>query len=160
MEVIKISNKICSFAGHATLYDSEEIIKQKLKKEIINLIEKENVTTFYSGGKGRFDLLCGYTIGELKKDYPSIKSYLILPYPSIRKDTYSKGFIETFDNIIYPNLENIPIRFAILKRNEWIINNSDFLIAYVRHSWGGAYKTLKYAEKRKNIKIINIAKEV
>ena len=31
--------KICSFAGHATLYDSEEIIKLKLKREIINLIE-------------------------------------------------------------------------------------------------------------------------
>lgn len=38
--------KICCFAGHATLYDSEEIIRQKLKKEITNLIEKENATTF------------------------------------------------------------------------------------------------------------------
>ena len=147
--------KTCCFAGHADIFNKDEV-KIKLKNEIINLIENENVTTFYSGGKGDFDLLCGHTIGELKKDYPFIKSYLILPYPSIRKDTYSKGFIETFDNSIYPSLENIPIRFAILKRNEWMINNSDFLIAYVRHSWGGAYKTLEYAQKKKHIAVINI----
>ena len=42
-----------------------------------------------------------------------------------------------------------------------MIEISNFLIAYVKHDLGsGAYKTLKYAEKRKNIKIINIAKEI
>jgi hypothetical protein len=40
-----------------------------------------------------------------------------------------------------------------------MVNNSNFLIAYVDHEWGGAYKTLEYAEKRRKIKIINIAKE-
>ena len=47
--------KICSFAGHANIHFDKEEVKIKLKKEIIDLIEKENVTTFYSGGKGRFD---------------------------------------------------------------------------------------------------------
>lgn len=46
--------KICCFAGHARLSE-EEKVKIKLKKEISNLIEKENVTTFYSGGKEVFD---------------------------------------------------------------------------------------------------------
>ncbi len=49
-----MNNKICCFAGHANILNKDEV-KIKLKKEIIDLIEKENVTTFYSGGKGRFD---------------------------------------------------------------------------------------------------------
>lgn len=151
--------KICCFAGHATLYDSEEIIKQKLKKEIINLIEKENVTTFYSGGKGAFDWLCAGTLKELKKDYSYIKSYLILAYiPKERGSPESRLYKEMLDKIIYPEIENVPKRFAILKRNEYTVNESNFLIAYVRYP-GGALKILEYAEKRRKIKIINIAKE-
>ena len=49
-----MKTKICCFAGHAHLNDKEEV-KIKLKKEIVNLIEKEKVTTFYSGDKGTFN---------------------------------------------------------------------------------------------------------
>lgn len=58
---MKINNKICCFAGHASLLDKEEV-KIKLKKEIMNLIEKENVNTFYSGGNGAFDWLCAHIV--------------------------------------------------------------------------------------------------
>ena len=150
--------KTCCFAGHATLYDDEEIIKSKLKNEIINLIEKENVTTFYSGGRGAFDRLCAITLKELKKDYPLIKSYLILAYmPKGRGSTESQLYDEIFDSNIYPNIENVTKRFVILKRNKCMLDKSDFLIAYVKYT-GGALKTLEYAEKRKNVKIINVAK--
>ena len=154
--------KICSFAGHANIYGEEEIIKSKLKKEIINLIEKEKVTTFYSGGKGAFDWLCAETLKELKKEYSYIKSYLMLAYMPKEKDSpESILYEEMFDKTVYPNIENVPRRFAILKRNKCMVDKSDFLISYVKHDLGsGAYKTLEYAEKRKNIKIINIAKEV
>lgn len=75
------------------------------------------------------------------------------------KDDYTENVSKIFDDAIYPDLETVPKRLAIIKRNEWMINNSDFLIAYVDHDWGGAYKTLEYEEKRRKIKIINIAKE-
>lgn len=74
-------------------------------------------------------------------------------------DEYIKYISEKFDQFFYPSLEKVPPRFAILKRNEWLVKNSDFLIAYVKHSHGGAFKTLEFAEKKKNIKIINIGKE-
>ena len=67
-----MKTKVCCFAGHATIPDKEET-KLKLKSKIINLIEKENVTTFYSGGKGAFDWLCAYTVDELRKNYPFIR---------------------------------------------------------------------------------------
>lgn len=75
--MIKINNKICCFAGHARLPDEEEV-KIKLKKEISNLIGKENVTTFYSGGKGAFDWLCAHTVDELRTNYPFIRIVFLI----------------------------------------------------------------------------------
>lgn len=152
-----MNNKICCFAGHATLYDDKETIKSKLKKEIINLIENENVTTFYSGGKGAFDWLCAETLKELKKEYSYIKSYLMLAYMPKEKDSpKSTLYEEMFDKTVYPGIENVPKHFAILERNKRMVDRSDFLTMYVKHNLGsGAYKTLAYA-KKKQIKIINI----
>ena len=51
----------CCFAGHSNISNQEEI-KIRLKNEIINLIEKENVTEFYNGYKGAFDSLYARTV--------------------------------------------------------------------------------------------------
>lgn len=58
-------------------------------------------------------------------------------------------------------IEKTPPKFAIIKRNEWMIDKSDFLIAYVEHNWGGAYRTLEYAKKQSytNIVILNSDKQ-
>jgi hypothetical protein len=50
-------------------------------------------------------------------------------------------------------------RYAIIKRNEYMIDESDFIIFYVTHRFGGgAYRALEYA-KRKNKQYINISKK-
>ena len=59
------------------------------------------------------------------------------------------------DTSIYPPIENVPPRFAISKRNEWMMTNADLVIAYVNHNYGGAYQSLQVAKRRKK-KIINI----
>ena len=65
----------------------------------------------------------------------------------------------TYDDCIYPPLENVLPRFCILRRNEWMVDEADLIIAYVMHPLGGAYKTLEYARKKKK-KIINLATEI
>ena len=60
-----------------------------------------------------------------------------------------------YDSSIYPPIETVPPKFAITKRNEWMVSNADLIIAFVKHKYGGAYKTLTWA-KRKNKKIINL----
>ena len=60
-----------------------------------------------------------------------------------------------YDDVLYPPLETTPYRLAIVKRNEWMVSQSDLVIAYVLYSWGGAARTLEYAEKRKK-KIIQL----
>ena len=150
-----MKTKSCCFAGHADVR-SNEIIELRLKNEIINLIENEGVTTFYNGAKGGFDMLCARCVNELKKEYPQIKSCWVLAYMPKENDEQHQEIARLFDEAIYPNLERVPPRVAILKRNEWMVDNSDFLIAYIEHTWGGAYKTLEYARKKQHILIHNI----
>lgn len=148
--------KICCFAGHSQLTGCGRI-KSQLKKEITNLIVNDDVDTFYNGGKGYFDQLCADVVNEVKKDYPFIKSYCVLAYPRSRANEGSDILLNKFDEIFYPNLEKTPYHLAILKRNEWMVDNSDFLIVYIKYTWGGAAKTLEYAQKGKNIVIFNLA---
>ncbi len=150
-----MEQNICAFAGHAQIYD-DVTVNTNLKNKIINLIENCGVTIFYNGGKGAFDKMCADCIKELKNDYPFIKSYMILSYMPAEKTEYEEERYKDFDGTIYPDLEFVPKRFAIVRRNEWMIEKSDFLIAYVEHNWGGAYRTLAYAKKKKHIKIFNL----
>lgn len=60
-----------------------------------------------------------------------------------------------YDEIVYADIEDTPKKYAIIARNKWLITQSDVLIAYVDYSVGGAAKTLEFAKKQPNIKIIN-----
>jgi uncharacterized phage-like protein YoqJ len=112
---------------------------------------------FYCGGYGAFDRLASKAIDAVRSKYPTVQVEKIFVTPYItpayqEKNAYMKKF---YDEIVYPPLESVPLRFAISRRNEWMVDNSDIVYAYVTHSWGGAAKTLEYA-KRKNKKIVYI----
>ena len=93
---------------------------------------------------------------ELKKDFPEIELLFITPYLD---KNYSKLELAKYyyDDLIFPPIENVPRKFAILKRNEWMVDSADLVIAFVKYSWGGAAKTLGYA-KRKKKQIINLSR--
>jgi uncharacterized phage-like protein YoqJ len=134
------------------LFSDEE--KEKLKQLLIKEIRKNPTYKFYLGGYGDFDSLCLLTLRELKTDFPDIELLFITPYLD---NNYSKLQLAKYyyDDVIFPPIENVPRKFAILKRNEWMVDSADLVIAYVKYSWGGAAKTLEYA-KRKKVPIINI----
>ena len=145
---------IITFCGHSN-YSFEDSIKENLRELLLQEIRKNSTCKFYLGGYGNFDSLCLSILKELKADFPDIELLFITPYLN---DNYSK--LETaklyYDGIIYPPLENVPRQFCISKRNEWMVNEADFLIAFVKYSWGGAAKTLEYA-KRKKVSLCNLA---
>ena len=145
---------IITFCGHSNcLFSDEE--KEKLKQLLIKEIRKNPTCKFYLGGYGAFDSLCLRTLRELKKEFQDIELIFITPY--IDKNYSKLEFAKYhYDDIIFPPLESVPRKFAILKRNEWMVEEADLVIAYVIYSWGGATKTLEYA-KRKKVPIINIA---
>lgn len=137
----------CTFFGHRNItHDIEPILYSVL----INLIENENVNLFYVGNNGRFDFLVQNKLKELKQIYPHINCFIVLAYIPTQK--LSLNSLDT----IYPDcLETTPPKFAINKRNKWMIDKSDFVVTYVKHLTGGAAKFKELAEREEKI-VINI----
>ena len=146
---------IITFCGHSNCLFSDNI-KEQLKNILKNEIIKNLTCKFYLGGYGDFDGLCLRTLKDLKNDFPDIELIFITPYLD---KNYSKLELAKYyyDDVIFPPIESVPRKFAILKRNEWMVEQADLVIAYVMYSWGGAAKALEYS-KRKKKRIINIAK--
>lgn len=143
--------KTVTFCGHGNIPSADvEKIKPLLYNKIETLIEAQGATEFLLGGYGDFDGTAARVVKELKVKYPHITSTLVIPY--IDRD-YNK---ELYDGSVFPPIESVPKRFAISKRNEWMVQSADFVIAYVKYSWGGASTTLDYARRKKKI-IFNIA---
>jgi len=145
---------ICSFFGHRVVADK---VFFGLYDEIEKHITKYKVNVFYVGGYGGFDNMVFDILYEMKEYYSHIKIYRILAYMplEVNNKTYEKHYKTMFPE----GLELVPKKFAIVHRNRWIVNNSDYIIGYVQTSYGGAYEALKYA-KRKNKKVINLAEGV
>ena len=145
-----------SFAGHSFVSSKsrvEEIVKEQMRKSVA---ANEHVVC-YLGGYGDFDDICARVCRELKKEYAGIELVYVTPYMSISeqekiKEMQSRGL---YDTSLYPPIETTPPRYAISKRNEWMMKNADIIIAYVNHSYGGAYKSLQVAKRNKK-EIINI----
>lgn len=141
---------ICTFFGHRT---AEWKIQEKLELTIVDLIENKCVDTFYVGNQGKFDYMVIKTLKTLKSVYPHIKYYIVLAYlPSKRNEL---DFNDLRDTIYPEGLENVPLKYAILKRNEWLISHSDIVVTYVEYSAGGAFRFKKFAE-RKGKYVINL----
>ena len=43
------------------------------------------------------------------------------------------------------------MHFAISWRNKWMLKQSDYVVTYITHSWGGAAQFAELAEKQKKI---------
>lgn len=150
----------CCFCGHGKIWDLPYNINLYITKSIEFLIKEHDVNIFLSGGMGSFDKEAEAVVRKLKKTYPHIKLFLYLPYltESLNK---RKDYIYTlYDEIIYPELEDVYFKAAIQKRNRIMVDESDYMVSYVKNKYGGAWKTYNYAKKKNDIKIINIAERI
>lgn len=138
---------IVTFCGHKNVSDST-VVGEKLRVVIEELISR-GATEFYLGGYGGFDSLAASTVRSLKVSYPNIRLLLVIPYLNREYDS------KAYDELLYPPLENVLPRYAISKRNEWMVEAAQVVVSYVTHDWGGASKTLTYA-KRKKKEIISV----
>ena len=140
----------CTFFGHR---DAPNTIEPDLRAAVIDLIEHKGVDLFYLGNQGAFDRTVIKTLRLLKEKYPRINYYVVLAYIPHKKEGLA---IEDGESTLYPDcLDKTPTKYAIAKRNMWLIEKSDFVITYVTHITGGAADFKAIAE-RKCKKVINI----
>ena len=143
--------KVCGFCGHS---DTPQSIRNELKSKIETLIREKHVRVFYVGNHGSFDRMVLSVLQELHISFPDIQYYVVLAYIPHAK-------VSDLNNppTIFPEgLETVPRRAAIPRRNKWLVEQSDYMIAYVTRSFGGAAQTLAYAYQRK-LEIVNLATE-
>ena len=140
--------KTCCFFGHCEVTHN---IREKLTAIIEKLITEQNVIEFYVGHQGQFDGMVYSVLKELKEKYPQIRYTVVLAYlPDEHiKEVYGE------DTLFPDGMENVPKKFAISKRNEWMIQQSGFAVCYVHKITGDAAKFREKAEKR-GLRIIDI----
>ncbi len=147
-------NNACCFFGHRDIFES---INSSVYEKICDLIENQNISTFLVGDYGDFDKIAAEMVRKAKKTHNNIKLILVRPYFSNELNTNKDYYSALYDDIIIPDeLATVHFKNAIRKRNEWMIDNSQHVIFYVRRSFGGAYTALRYAEV-KGKKHFNIA---
>ena len=152
--------KICFFIGH---HDPPEILRPALEQAVERHITEYGVTCFLVGNYGRFDRMARSAVLSAKTRHPGVTLYLALAYlPEPGKPPDSEGC----DGVYFPEgQETIPRRVAIPHLNQRTVDEADYIIAYVAHISGGAYKTLDYAKCRARRGLLHItnladAKEV
>ena len=153
-------SKVACFSGHRKLPQNCEELREKLKTEIIRLIER-GVVFFGAGGAWGFDMLAEEAVLELKEDYPHIRLILVLPCPPEQQTLkWSSEQRQRYYDIL-----NKADRIRILSprytdgcmsaRNRHLVDSSAYLVCYLRENRGGTAYTVGYAERR-GLRIIRL----
>lgn len=149
---------LCFFIGHR---DASSSLMPQLESAVKKHITDYGVTDFVVGQYGAFDRMAARAVIEAKKAFPNITLSILLPYhPSEREVHAPEGYDSTF---YPPGMEQVPRKLAIVRANKYMVDNSDFLIAYAWHFIGNAGNLVEYARERERrgvIHIENLAKQI
>ncbi len=138
---------ICTFFGHRECYGLDTTVLQAAIEDLI----QSGVDTFYVGHQGSFDDAVLSCLRRLQNIYPQIRFSVVLAYLPQKVSAYDRYA----DCSIYPEgLEIGPPRFAIERRNKWMIAHSDVCLCWINFTWGGAYKFARLA-KRHGLRVRN-----
>ncbi len=149
-------NKVgISFFGHRNIAaETAKTVEKKLFDYLNDFvcfyIRQNKKIVCFCGGYGDFDAMVSRVIDKLRVKYKGFAGFAlekIFVTPPVRPSYLERNEIMKthYDEVLYPPLESVPYKFAILKRNEWIVENSDYVVCYVDFSFGGAYKAMRYA---------------
>lgn len=148
---------VITFCGHSVIKEVEKV-REKLMAAIENIFDsaekRGEKLLFYNGGYGDFDMLAAKAVNAVRKRYTDIEceNIFVTAYILPSHQNRNEFMLEKFDDIVYPPIETVPYRYAILRRNEWMADTADIVISYIRYTWGGAFKMQSYAKRRhKNI---------
>ena len=150
-------------SGRRRLRRPKPELKLKIQEQIINLIENKDVDTFLVGEIGGFEEDAYDSVLKVFESYPNIHITLVVSKISelheIGGDFSNYVVKRRFcHDWIYPDKCAVGYkRWCIVHRNRYIIENTDFIIAYNKYK-GRAYDFCKQA-KNKGVTIIELAED-
>ena len=139
---------IIAFCGHSQYTQTEEDERKiiSLLTELVGDCDAE----LYLGGYGFFDAFARICAKKYQETHPNTELVFVTPYITL---DYQKNHLDyaknLYDTIVYPPIEDKPLKYAISYRNRWMVEQADFVIAYIAQPRGGAYKTYKHALRKK-----------
>ena len=107
---------VCTFFGHRECYGLDSNVLREAVEKLIG----QGVETFYVGNQGQFDSAVYSCLKQLRKDYPHIRVCFVLAYLPTEK---AEG--QDLADTMYPEIEGHP-KFAIERRNRWMLQSSDY----------------------------------
>lgn len=150
----KRQKSVC-ITGHRTI-ESCSIIKDT-ENHLKDLV-KRGYNTFYVGMAVGFDTLC-FQILEKIREQNEIKIIACVPCPSqpekftyMQKKEYFR-MLDVADERVVLSQSYTP--YCMQKRNQYMVDNSSVVLAYLRKNFGGTANTVNYA-KRNDIPVIII----
>ena len=138
--------KTCTFFGHR---DCPDTVKPRLREVLVQLIERNGMDRFYVGHQGAFDAIVRAVLRELVQSYPQIRYDIILAYVPQEKFDFDTEMEQ--HTLLPEGIETVPRRFSIDRRNRWMLQQSDYVVTYVRYSWGGAAKFASEAKRLRKV---------
>lgn len=142
---------ILTFCGHSDFRPTVA-----LEKTLLSVLEDHvgnAQADFFLGGYGNFDTFA-FRVGQCyQKTHPNVTLVFVTPY---LHDPHFSERAQAYGTVLYPPLESVPPRFAISRRNKYMVEKSDLVIGFITRSRGGAYQTYDHAV-RKGKKTVNLA---
>lgn len=94
-------------------------------------------------------------VGYFRKNgvYPHINYAVVLERMPPKRDEFDTR--DYSDTMLPEGIETVHPCFAISWRNKRMIKQSDYVVTYITHSWGGASQFAELAEKQKKT-VINV----
>lgn len=146
MKIIK--EKAVCFTGHRIL--EEDFSELGLKETIFHFLET-GYKYFLVGMALGFDTKCFLILREFKKIYNDIKIIACIPC-----ENQAERFSEKDKDLYYEMIDSADEKVVLSKsyyngcmhkRNQFMVDNSSVVIAYLNKNSGGTYSTVKYAQK-------------
>ncbi len=131
----------CTFFGHK---DSPREIETMILSTLIDLIENRQVDTFYVGNNGNYDAMVIKKLKVLMQIYPQLQCTVVLAY--LPKNDGEESFYRGLDTLYPEECGKAPRKFAIDRRNHWMLARSEYVVTYVERD-GGAFKFKNIALK-------------
>lgn len=159
--------KTCAFTGHRPQklpfgLNEEDArcaaLKEELRKQIINLIEDENVTHFISGMALGVDLMAAEIVLDLKVSYPGITLESAIPcetqavkWTVSQRERYYDIAAQCDKETL---LQSHYTPDCMDKRNRYMVDYADFILAVWNGKPCGTGRTVTYARGKKRTIIV------
>jgi uncharacterized phage-like protein YoqJ len=158
LAIEKTEYTACVFTGHRELKSGFSV--EEVRKAIATRLE-QGVKVFYNGMACGFDLVSADELLKFRKDY-DFKLIACIPCPkqsrsyTLKEKAKYNEILENADEVVLVN--DHYFNGCFLVRNDYMIERSDCMIAYLTEDKGGTAYTVRKFRKNKGEDILFVNK--